>query len=154
MANDNENSPILSDVPPKIDNGYVRKTLSEIKRAQAKQATIEAERSGASKLTTRLVTLFGTVMTAAVVGGFVWVLDVQSQNQAQDTAIQYLNDGSLRSHGHRDIENTHSEGMRRVDAIETWQKNLGERLDRRDKAMAKKFDEIIKEIRRRRTWGN
>ncbi len=161
MAESNDDIPIPSGLPPKLDNGAVRKALSEIKKAQANQAIAEAQRVGASKLTAKLVAFFGATITAAAIGSFIWVLDVQSQNQAQTTAIKQLNKGGPREHGHQGIEAIHTEDraedMRRVDAVETAQKSLGERLDRRDAAMSQRLDDIMREIRssnrRQRTWG-
>jgi len=154
-------APYVSEAPPELPSSYVRKTLTEIKKAQQAQVVIEAERAGAQKLRTRLFAIFGSMITAAAIGGFVWVWDAQASNQSQDAAIERINE---RAHehdptppGHEEIEAQQATTDRRVDGIERSTKAITGRLDRMEREQATRHAETLAEIRRlrnaRRTWG-
>jgi len=138
----------VTEPPRKLDDDYIGKTLTQIKTAQAEQARIEAERTGASKMTARLLTLFGSILSASAIAGFVWVWDAQSTNQAQSSEIERLEERQ-REHGHSDIERSVGVSTRRVDGLERAHKNINARLDRQ----GEQLDSILLELRRPRTWG-
>jgi len=118
-----------------VDEDTMRTTVHAIRKAQKKQALIEAERTGASKLTAKLISVFGGLITLAAVAGFVWVLDAQAINQRQDSEIHRL-DERAREHGHAEVSKNVRATDRRVDmltgdvrALDMRTTKHGERLD-------------------------
>lgn len=163
MADKSSNPPPLSIAPSinsKLDPSYVRRTLSDLKKGQASQREIEAERTGASKLTAKLLTFFGTVITAAAIGGFVWVWDAQAANHRQDAEIVHFEE-RMHSHdpapaGHEDLEASVLENSRRIAAANSEARVIKTRLDAFERQQATRHAELIAELRRlrtaRRTW--
>ena len=153
--------PMVSDPPPKLDDEYVRAKLTAITQTQSKHAKIEAERAGASRLTARLVAVFGSLITAAAVASFVWVWDANVTNHAQDARIERIDERG-REHdppppGHTELEREAVATARRVDANERSNKAINDRLDRMDREQESRHREVLEELRRlratRRTWG-
>lgn len=149
-------TPVMSDPPEKLDNDYVRTTLKSIKKSQSDQILLEAERAGAAKLRAKFAALFGSIFTAAVVGGFLWVLDAQSQLQTHDSEIAHIKERQL-EHGHRDLENQANETNHRVDAVERGQKLRDAQFARRDQEQHERLEQILQAVRqnrRGRRWGD
>lgn len=154
-----------SSAPPaaKLDDAYIRKTLRSIKDAQSKQSRIEAERTGASKMTSRLLAVFGSMITAGAIGCFVWVWDAQQTSADQGAAIHRVERmQTVHSDlvGHPDLAATQHATERRIDGIEAAQKAIGERLDRSERDQLTRHRELLEELRhlraasrQPRTWG-
>ena len=161
---DNER-PGVSNPPHKMSERTLRTTLERIESTIEEQKTIEAERAGAAKLRTRILTAFGGVITAAAVAGFAWVWDAQTTNALQDVAIEQLA-RDARTHdptppGHEELGEleTHDVALdRRVDAAENASKAINVRLDNMEKQSKTRHDAVLLELRRirtrRPTWGD
>lgn len=141
--------------PPPLDSRAIRKQLAEIKEAQDEQSDIEAQRTGAGKLTAKLVTLFGAIITAAAVGGFVWVWDAQASNARQDSDLRHIIE---RTHehdpaplGHGEITAAQRATERRVDGLEAAQSAVNARLDRADAKQTRRHQDLMEAIRRVRS---
>lgn len=159
MSDDNTRSSV-SDSSPKISERTLCVTLERIEKAQREQRDIENKRAGASSTRARLLTAFGGVLTAAAIGGFVWVWDAQTTNALQDAAIEQVQ-LDARNHdapppGHGDLAAADVALQRRVDGVEGATKAINERLDRNDTTATERHRQILEELRRRRaprTWG-
>lgn len=132
-------------------NNEDRKTLHEIKEAQAAQAKIEAERAGASKLGNRLVAVFGSVITAAAIAAFIWVWDASASSHVQAAQIERIDE---RAHehdpsppGHGEIDDAIHDNTRRVDSIEQAQTSAAERMSKIERATEQRHNEVMREFR-------
>ena len=146
--------------PPRgpLDDDYVRASLKQIKQAQAEQAKIEHERTGASKTTSRLVTVFGSLITAAAIGCFVWIWNANATNAAQSVEIETLENNPPSTHGHAEMEREARERERRLGALEGSYTAINARLDRIEREEAARHAEVLEELRRLRgsprRWGS
>lgn len=140
-----------------LPNEYVRTSLRQIKQAQAEQARIEAERTGASKTTSRLVAIFGSTITAAAIAGFAWVWTANANNERQDVEIETLSVNPPREHGHGEIGSDVRALERRVASVEASYAAIGDRLDRIESEGTARHAEVLEELRQlraaRATWG-
>lgn len=145
---------------PKMSERTLRNTLEGIEKAQLAQRDIESKRAGASSTRAKLLGAFGGLLTAAAIGGFVWVWDAQTTNALQDAAIQQVQ-LDARNHdapppGHGDLTAADVVLQRRVDGVEGATKAINERLDRNDTTAATRHAEILRALRERRRsrWGS
>jgi len=130
-----------------VSFAFVRATLAKIQKVQAEQSMIEAKRAGASKLLARLIAVFGSLMTAAAIGGFVWVWTAQTSNALQDVAIEQL---VKRDSQHEDMQTANHEIERRIDEVERATKSINTRLNRIEKENSERHGEVLQELRRLR----
>lgn len=155
---DDDTRPSVSDPLVKMSE---RTLLERIEAAQQAQVVIEAKRAGAASFRAKLVTLFGGVLTAAIVAAFVWVWNAQTTNALQGAAIIEI---ERRAHEHDPPPPGHEEHDaarvlldRRVDGVERATKAINDRLDRSDRDAVERHRQILEEIRRMRraprTWG-
>jgi len=148
--------------PPKgaaLDDDYVRSSLRSIKLAQAEQAKIEHERTGASKTVGRLVTIFGSLITAGAIAGFAWIWNANATNASQAVEIEVLENNPPNTHGHVEIVNESRERERRIGALEASFVEINNRLDRNEREQAARHAEVLEELRRLRAgsprrWGS
>jgi len=147
--------------PRRLDDEYVRRKLDLISRAQSKQAQIEAERTGASKNTSRLIAIFGTLITAAAIGGFGWVWSTSSETSRQSSAIERISERQAEHDpnppGHEEMITATRTNERRIDGVDAATKQINARLDRIEREGATRHSEVLEELRRlrntrRRTW--
>jgi hypothetical protein len=59
----------------------------QVTRALNRQTKIEAERTGASRTTSKLIAFFGTTITAAAIGCFVWLWNTQAASQQHSNRL-------------------------------------------------------------------
>ena len=129
----------------------LRKTLEDIATAQQDQRDVERKRMGASSFRARLLTMFGGVLTAAAISGFVWVWDAQTTNALQEAAIEQVR-RDARNHdpsppGHGELEVIDHALQRRVDGVEQAVKAINDRLDRSDIDAVVRHRDLLNEIR-------
>jgi len=137
--------------PPKgvaFDEEYVRSSLRAIKLAQATQAEIEAERTGASKTTSRLVTVFGTLITAAAIGGFAWVWNANATNAVQEVELGELATNPPSSHGHDEIIRAEHRNESDISSLKSSYSEINRRLDRMEREAETRHAETLEELRR------
>ena len=147
--------------PSKLDDDYLRRKLEAISKSQARQNQIEAERTGAGKSQARLIAIFGTLITAAAIGGFGWVWSTSADTARQSAAIERISerqsDHDPAPPGHDEIEAAIHSNDRRIDASEQTMRTINERLDRIERESGERHREVLEELRRlrnaRRTWG-
>ncbi len=140
----------------------MRTTIGAIRKAQKAQALIEAERTGASKLTAKLLSIFGTLITLGAVAGFVWILDAQAINQRQDSEIDHIEERA-REHGHTGVSESVRATDRRVDMISGDLRQTSMRLDKNGERLDELDDEVDalevdvrrnSNTRRNMSWGD
>jgi len=109
--------------------------------------TIEHERTGAGKLTNRLLLLFGGLGTAAVIAFATVTWNGHAAAVTRGAAISRL-DEKLGDHGHPVLETQQQNHAERLIAVETGQVNITKQLDRQ----TGQLDELLLRIpvRRRR----
>ena len=145
-----------------VSEDTVRTTLAAIRKAQKQHELVEAERTGASKLTARLLSIFGSLITIAAVAAFAWILEAQEIDQRQDSEIDRIEERA-NEHRHDDLSKNVRTTDRRVDMLTGSVHELdmrvnkhGDRLDEIDDDV----DELEINVRRnsntRRsmTWGD
>lgn len=137
-----------------IDVEYLRNSLRQIKQAQAEQSRIESERTGASRTAGRLVAVFGSLITAAAIGGFAWVWNANADNRRQEVQIETLQSNPPPTHGHAVIDRDARAIELRIVAIESSYAAITSRLDRIERENTARHTELIEELRRSRAAGS
>lgn len=141
------------------EDDYVLSSLEQIRTQQAAQSRIEAERTGAAKTTSMLIAVFGSTITAAAIGCFVWVWEAHASNSLRDARIEALTENPPTVHGHALIERDVRSIEHRLVVIEASYAAINERLDRIEREEGSRHEEVIDELRRirggttRPTWG-
>ena len=145
-----------------VSDDTMRTTLAAIRKAQDEHALVEAERTGAAKLTANLLRIFGGLITVAAVAGFVWILEAQEIDQRQDSEIERIKERAT-EHRHDGVSKNVRAVDRRVDMVVGDVRSLGMRIEKQGERigeLAEEVDEIETAVRRnsntRRsmTWGD
>jgi hypothetical protein len=111
-----------------------------VSRALNRQARLEAERTGASKTTGKIVAFFGSTITAAAIGGFVWLWDTQATSQQHEARIARMSEEQQEQTEALETTDATLDAIeRRVTQNEAAQRAVNERLDR-----------ILEELQRQR----
>lgn len=158
MSDDRKSPPgllIASNPPKRLDDEYVRRKLDAISRAQARQAQIEAERTGAARNVSRLVATFGALITAGAIALFGWVWQTSAATSRHESAIERVSERQLEHDptplGHADIEASIRENDRRIIEAHSATKQINARLDRIEREGSQRHREVLDELRRLRT---
>lgn len=138
MPNDNtEDDTGEIEIDPDVAAHEWRRSVS---RALNRQARLEAERTGASKTTGKIIAVFGSIITAAALAGFGWLWNTQAKGQEHESAIARMNE--VQTQQSESIETAETEATaveRRVSGNEAAIRSINERLDR-----------ILEELRQQR----
>lgn len=108
---------------------------------------LEAERTGASKLTSRLLAVFGALGTAIAIafGGIVW--NANAEDAARDALIDRLDEKVDEHNGSvRELGEGQNELERRVDGVDANVDALTRRMDRQ----VDQLDELLERMPARR----
>ncbi len=136
--------------PDSLSDDYVRSQLTQLTKAVARQAEIEAERTGAARTTTRILTLFGSLITVAAAGGFVWLLEAETTTAHIHGELDRL---EMRVADHDPPPVGHTEITDRLMDVETSAHMISDRLERFESLQAERHTELLEELRRMRRGG-
>lgn len=136
-TNDTEDDTGEIEIDPDVAAHEWRRSVS---RALNRQARTEAERTGASKTTGKIVALFGSIITAAALGGFGWLWNTQAKGQEHEARIARMTEVQQEQVESLDANEASDHDVeRRVVANESAIRSINERLDR-----------ILEELRQQR----
>lgn len=138
--------------PPKRSSNHdmlenLERELSSVKRTLSRQVELEAERAGASKMVARITALFGGVMTAAIIGTFVWAWNTNVLAQVQGARLERVMESQVSSAAWRAQTSTRDADQDRSIALSEQQSR---EILRRLEQVEESNQEILVELRRGR----
>ena len=112
------------------------------------QRDIEKERSGAQKLTAKLVLIFGSIITTAAIGIAMWGYNSQMALAEQASDIEQLETNPAGEHGHESIEVSVRNAERRIYVLERSTEELRRTMTSDTATRQSQYDDILIELRR------